>query len=282
MESESDPVGRWSYQTLRSFEDRRITIITAYRVCQNQQTGPLTASEQQRTHLILQCNDLSPHPRQTMLSSLTTFIKSIICKQHEILLMWDANSILSDPEILLFMHQYSLFDLHVSNDFPPAANTSSKGHQIDFIFGTYLLRSSVGKEGILSFQHSPFSDHRAIYVDLDEATLFQDFSTDPTAPTQCHLHRRNPSQCAKYLLLVKGYLTYHNVFPRLVNLTNMVSAKFPLVELIAAYESLDCDITAAELTAEKRTSKSNYGYPWSPTLMALGQDFKFWKCRCSD
>jgi len=145
-----------------------------------------------------------------------------------------------------------------------------------------LLRSSVGKEGILSFQHSPFSDLRAIYVDLDEATLFQDSSTDPTAPTQRQLCLRNPSQCAKYLLLVKGYLTYHNVFPRLVNLTNMVSAKVPLLELIAAYESLDHDITAALLTAEKRTSKSNYGYPWSPTLMALGQDFIFWKRGCSD
>ena len=178
----------------------------AYRVCQNQRTRPLTAYEQQRSHLILQCNDLSTSPQEAMLSSLTIFlIKSLtlLGKQHEILLMcWDANSILSDPEILLFMHQCSLFDLHASNDFPPAANTSSKGRRIHFIFGTSLLRSSVRKGGILSFQQSPFSDHRAIYVDLeDEDTLFRDSSTDPTAPTQHQLRHRNLSQFAKYLLL---------------------------------------------------------------------------------
>jgi len=147
MESESDPVGRWSYQTLRSFEDRRITIITAYRVCQNQQTGPLTASEQQRTHLILQCNDLSPHPRQTMLSSLTTFIKSIICKQHEILLMWDANSILSDPEILFFMNQCSLFDLHAIFQLQPTHH--QKAAKLTSSLGPTCSAPLLGKRGYL-------------------------------------------------------------------------------------------------------------------------------------
>jgi len=147
MESGSDPVGRWSYQTLRSFEDRRITIITAYRVCQNHCTGPLTAYEQQRSNLILQCNDLSPHPWRAMLSSLTTFIKSIICKQHEILLMWDANSILSDPEILFFMNQCSLFDLHAIFQLQPTHH--QKAAKLTSSLGPPYSAFLFGKEGYL-------------------------------------------------------------------------------------------------------------------------------------
>ena len=93
---------------------------------------------------------------------------------------------------------------------------------IDFIFGTTLFLSAVCKDGILSYEHSPFSDHRAIYVNLDEHTLFQDSSTDPTAPSQRLLRLCNPEQCQRYLSFVHHYLnTHQEVFPRYTNLAHL-------------------------------------------------------------
>ena len=103
--------------------------------------------------------------------------------------MWDANSLASDSDIALFLRTCSLTDLLSSRGIPSHASTSSRGRHIDFIHGTPLLLSAVRRGGILSFHQSPHSDHRALYVDLDEKLLFQDSSTDPTAPS----HRLAPS-----------------------------------------------------------------------------------------
>ena len=85
--------------------------------------------------------------------------------------------------------------------------------------------------GFLVFTKAPHSDHRALYVDLDEKLLFQDSSTDPTAPSHRLLRLSNPGQCAKYLGAVNEYLTSHKVFDRLnllvhLNLSNNSLQKF--------------------------------------------------------
>ena len=109
--------------------------------------------------------------------------------------MWDSSSLLTDPDIVSFMHACSLEDLLVSRNIPSTASNSSRGQHIDFILGTKLFSSAVRKGGIMSFEQSPFSYHRALFVDLDEHTLFQDSTTDPTSPSQRLLCLKNPNQC---------------------------------------------------------------------------------------
>ena len=189
-----------------------------------------------------------------MLQSLQTFIISLTAKNHEVLLMWDANSLASDSDIALFLLTCSLTDLLSSRGIPSHASTSSRGRHIDFIHGTPLLLSAVRRGGILSFHQSPHSDHRALYVDLDEKLLFQDSSTDPTAPSHRLLRLSNPGQCAKYLGAVNEYLTSHKVFDRLNLLVHLNLSNNSLQEIQAAYESLDRDITAALLNDERRSA----------------------------
>ena len=43
-------------------------------------------------------------------------------------------------------------------------NTSVRGHHIDFLFGTELLCNSLRKCGILNFNDSPLSNHRALFA----------------------------------------------------------------------------------------------------------------------
>jgi hypothetical protein len=96
-------MGRWCSQTLQSKSNQKISFITAYRVCQTARSGPLTAYEQQHRHLITHSNAISPHPRDAMLADLTSYIQSLQKQQHQIFLMWDANSTLADPNIKTFM-----------------------------------------------------------------------------------------------------------------------------------------------------------------------------------
>ena len=193
----SDPMGRWCSQTLQSKSNQKISFITAYRVCQTAWSGPLTAYKQKCRHLITHFYVTSPHLQESMLADLTTYIQSLQKQQHQIFLMWDANSTLTDSNIITFMATCHLYDLQHCCISAIPINTSGNGRHIDFLFRTEQLRNSLCKCGILNFNDSPLSDHRALFANFDEIAIFQGSTTSPTIPCQRLLRINNPSQCQK-------------------------------------------------------------------------------------
>ena len=176
-------MGRWCSQTLQSKANHQISFITAYRVCQTARSGPLTAYEQQHRHLLTHFNSTSPHPRDAMLADLTSYIQSLQHQHHQILLMWDANSALADPDIQTFMATCNLYDLQHRCTSTIPIDTSARVRHIDFLLGTELLHTSLRRCGILNFNDSPLSDHRALFVDFDETAIFQSSTTNQTLPS---------------------------------------------------------------------------------------------------
>ena len=176
-------MGRWCSQTLQSKANHQISFLTAYRVCQSARSGPLTAYKQQCRHLITHFNNSSPHPRDAMLANLTSYIQSLQHQQHQILLMWDANSTLADPDIQAFMATCNLYNLQHRCKSTIPINTSARGCHIDFLLGTELLHTSLHHCGILNFNDSPLSDHRALFADFNETAIFQSSKTNPTLPS---------------------------------------------------------------------------------------------------
>jgi hypothetical protein len=85
--------GRWSYITLSLREDKFLTLVSAYHVCDQTNTGNTTASAQQYK---IQYEDeelilflLSPH-RQTPID-LQYLVKDWKYTNHEVLIFMDAN-----------------------------------------------------------------------------------------------------------------------------------------------------------------------------------------------
>ena len=161
-------------------------------------------------------------------------------------------------------------------------NTSARGRHIDFLFGTGQLRNSLRKCGILNFNDSPLSDHRALFADFDEIAILQGSTTSHTIPCQRLLRINNPTQCQQYIKLVKNYFSQHKVEEKSNHLHTLSQTNTPVESLSLYHDALDRDITKALLHAEKRSAKASYGSPWSPTLMQKGQEVIFWKHRCSD
>ena len=69
-----------------------------------------------------------------MLADLTRYIQSLQKQQHQIFLMWDANSTLTDPNIKTFMATCHLYDLQHGCISAIPINTSARGHHINFLF----------------------------------------------------------------------------------------------------------------------------------------------------
>ena len=77
-----------------------------------------------------------------MLADLTSYIQSLQRQQHQILLMWDANRTLADPDLQAFMAKHNLYDLQHWCKSTTPINTSAIGRHINFLLGTELLHTS--------------------------------------------------------------------------------------------------------------------------------------------
>ena len=132
----------------------------------------------------------------------------------------------SGPDIQTFMALCQPHNLQSQCTSAIPINTSARGQHFDFLSRTTLLQISLRKHGILNFNDSPQSNHRAMFADFDEQTLFQGSTTDPTAPSQRLLRMNNPAQCKTYLKLVHAYLTAHKITER-SNLLDSLQADTP-------------------------------------------------------
>ena len=149
-----------------------------------------------------------------MLADLTSYIQSLQHQQHQILLMWDANSTLADPDTQVFMATCHLYDLQHRGKSIIPIKSSTRGRHIDVLLDTELLHTSLRHCGILNLNDSPLNEHWALFADFDETAIFQSSTTNPTLPSQQLLWINNPTLCQKYIKLVKTYFTQHKVEER--------------------------------------------------------------------
>jgi hypothetical protein len=90
-------LGRWSFITLRGKQDKRITFITGYRVCNSSisSVGEKTALKQQYRHLSAKWREYnwqsSPDPHRQFILDLQAWIEVLISENHAIILSLDNN-----------------------------------------------------------------------------------------------------------------------------------------------------------------------------------------------
>ena len=189
--------------------------------------------------------------------------------------MLDANSTLADPNIQALLATCNLYDLQHWCKSTMPVNTSARGCHTDFLLGTELVHTSLRRCGILNFNDSPLSDHRALFADFDKTAIFQSSTTNPTLTSQWLLCINNPTQCQKYIKLVKTYFNQNKVEERSDYLQTLSKSNASIESLISLFDALNCDITKALLHAEQHSAKASYGSPWSSTLMKIGQELIF-------
>ena len=227
----SDPsgMGHWSGPTIRGKDANLLSIITAYRVCRgsiNTTTPMGSALLREHTHL-QSSGDVNPNPRRHIIQSLITLIKALRSDNHSIILMLDANSTLADdPDLQLICQDCSLSDLH-SKDSPPSTYLFSSDRRIDYdMLGCPRALEAVRRSGSLSYQVSPQSDHRGLFIDIDiKHLLGYDLPTTPFTPAAARILKTdNPVMVAKYVKKGKSYYESHNMRDRIDQLYSTFAA----------------------------------------------------------
>jgi hypothetical protein len=186
-------MGRWCHPHIHTNNGKHLTMITVYQVCQKSAhgTGVNTAFLQKFRKLMAQ--QRAVHPRQQMQEDLKTFILESKKQGDSILLMWDANMSITDPEMVDIMMECGLVDLHAEfQDDGPKTHMRGK-EKIEFIFGTPDLLGAKVKVGILNYDEGfPDSDHQLIYIDFLETALLDGKTNDVMHPQARGFNTKDP------------------------------------------------------------------------------------------
>ena len=160
-------MGRFSWATIRGRQNRKITIITLYKVCNQpiEIVGPLTAISQQWQIAQSENRDNENMVDNTIID-LQVFINSQRNKGMEIILSMDANETMNckNSTIITLCCIWKLCDpIAIKHETELEPNTYSRGSgRIDFILCSKALLPFISNVAILQspsipskFQHRP-------------------------------------------------------------------------------------------------------------------------------
>ena len=171
-----DPLGRWSYIHLRRKFKPPVTIISAYQVCPRPTNIMGNTAYHQQRRALNAMGESSLHPRQAFIRDLSSFLKILRTKGHDIILGGDFNEALTDKQsgILRLINTHNMLDPFLTR-FPHHDTfcTHSMGQKrIGYVFITPDILPSLKKIGYAPFYYSKPSDHRPVLLEFDKFMLF--------------------------------------------------------------------------------------------------------------
>jgi exonuclease III len=274
----SDSMGRWTYQTYSGKRACNVTIITAYQVCTKSTTqrGRYTAAAQQES-LLRQRGKQNPNPRTHFCKDLTTFLKQRRQEGDELILLGDFNEALGDESngISKICGAIGMVDImHSLHDSHQVATYARGRKRLDYALATPRTAKTITYGGYEPFNHRFVSDHRAFFLDFDEAALFG--SESPSLPPlhKRDLHAKSPKEVTKYLEAKYDLLAQRNLFNQV---TELCKAPHPNHELA---EQIDQDLHCLSIAAAKQCQKFREPV-WSIKLNAARARVGILKCLLS-
>ena len=216
-------------------------------------------------------------PRNLFFQHLSRFLDSRMREQEQIILMGDLNHIADSPQILHFLHQHNLHNIHsslhpsYSSDIP----TFERGSKtIDAIFAS--LNLSAVRGGFLSFKSFP-TDHRLLWCDIQ----FDDLFGSPRMTIIPHTRRRlkceDPRSVQKFCATYSKLLTSHNLIDDAQRLQSSITGALTEAQQ-REFERIDRSRIKFMLMAEKKCRKfKTGGIEFSPKVQHQRDRINLWK-----
>ena len=279
----SDPraMGRWSAITIVGRIERRVTIFSVYRVCDQRfaSTGIKTAFRQQ----FLMAADLAIYPnepRKLLLKDLGNTTSNFRDQGHEIIILMDANESFTrhNSAIAIWTNQMELLDpitlRHGLDGQPSRVDTGSA--RIGFILTSRNLTPYIRGAGILSKYHFVDSDHQALFMDIDLDSYLQGIPTDVITQSHRGITSDNPKAVRQYQKHLTQALDNSTIEAQLQVLLQIRDRENEFTDAHRHMANeIDRTSTNMKLAAEadcRHTHKS----PWSPLLECLRSEVLYW------
>ena len=290
-------LGRWSYITLEGQGGRKVTFITAYRICSGTMRGTSTSCMQQKKVLNNQemregMRTSSPDTnflRRKFIEDLAIFIQALKDAGHAIVLGLDANETPKEsmkneeckPGSISWLFEQTelleVFDSH--HNTIPDSTTTTPGRFIDRV-AVYGI--SVQRAALLRANTPAKSDHLGIAIDLDLKYLFNNACSPLATPQPWKLTSGNKMSVQKYIAFIQKQFNEHKIVERCQRLKEACDNEEFTDSHRKLLYALDRQVTEILLGAENQCSKKKpHRNLWSPALKKAGQEIGYWKQRLS-
>jgi hypothetical protein len=175
-------LGRWSGFKMNTNFGHQLNIITVY---QPTKSDGLHTTYQQHVHYYRTQGISHPDPRKCLIQDLEKMILDFNNNKEETIILMDANDGIHQRNSLIpsFLSNTNLVSLISNTSHHPP--THSRGSQcIDFIFGSPRLLDHIHAAGISAWYDDPWpnTDHRNLFIDIDELGLFWGISRKYSTP----------------------------------------------------------------------------------------------------
>ena len=216
-------------------------------------------------------------PRNLFFHHLSQFLEDRLQAQEQIIVMGDFNHVVDSDQMLNFLHQHQLHNIHktLHPSYHTNRPTHSRGSQtIDAIFATPGITATKG--GFLGFQVFP-SDHRLVWCDIAFTTLFGHPPINITPATRRRLKCEDPRTVQKFCDTYMHLLNKFNAIAAVENLSASINGPLTTCQ-IKEYERLDRLRVHSMLLAERTCRKFKVGgVEFSPKLQYQRDRINLWK-----
>jgi len=273
-----EPLGRWSFLELVGQHNKRIMMISAYRVCNQQFDATSNTVTAQQTRIMQQNGVRTPNPKQQFITDLIDLIKSWMQAGKEVLIGMDANEDVDSPrsKITRLFTETGLIDLH---NYRHPAKRKPATHQrgsapIDIIAGTQLLAAALQSAWILPFGIPALikGDHRLLGVDFDTDILFGNKPANPAKNLLRGVNSNNEQLVTKFCKDAITQCNLHRLGERMDRLTT--TQLFTNTEILEL-EAIDSTLTKILTQADQRCRRTSE-FPWSPTIQTAYVRHRYW------
>ena len=283
IEKGKDSLGRWSYVTLEGKHEKKLMIITTYRVCRkNSENGKITIRKQQERDLYKMRKSLKD-PREELLIDLEKEIKQKHIKGYEFIIFSDMNEdINNSTRINEFMESANLKNVmttkHIGKELPCTYDRGSKCLDI-MMMSKSIDDKAIRKCGILPFYHGMPSDHRSFFADFDTDYLFTNAHANSTERNFKRFTTTQTKKCDRYLYNLESMMEESRIFKKIAKLEKEMkeyieSKEGDLANLINECKKLFNKTTQLMIASDKKAGRAHYknGKPSSPILTEAASD----------
>jgi hypothetical protein len=284
-EINSDSKGRWSSVTLQGKKGRLVTIITAYRVCQQKGGEGCTIYHQQQMDFEVEGKRMV-NLRKQFCTDMTRYVQKLHENNHVVILMGDFNeecdkagnqidNMLRDSGLI------NVMSLSKGENFT-MPNTYDRGTKcIDMIAisdTNDIPKHSIVKAGFMPFYFEFCSDHRAVYCDIKTSILFGKINKDNVNPSNRPFTTNNIQQCERFKTTVRKLYNKSKIFEKVRHLRHRFKNDDPIALKKTIEECQQLGTTAGQLLihAGKKIGKKKYkhGKPYSNELDQIARRFR--------
>ena len=284
LEKGADTMGRWSWLTVAGRGTRKITFISAYRVCDGAKEASITSRtvRAQQEWMYADRGHSSIDLRHQFVADIIVVINDLQHKGHDVVVMMDANEAsVSGSAVDRMCYSCNLADVHgLSGKIDPPPTYHRGSAKIDFVLISASLVHTVRSVAILALHDGYLSDHRALLVDFDATSLFLSETSRVSPPSERRLTSSNPDAVHKYIKVFKKQLERHNLLAKVLDLQLRSDRGEWTDECLQEWETLDRLLAEIRSAAEGKCDAKRTGmFPWSPALETAGRTLLYWKLR---